>query len=111
MKLLFCATCGDIQALHYYKAATCNCGKCMGRYTEPFKGQAVFTEVGESRPKNIWVLGIPNPFLNNLPPDYRIYKEFLNIGMEFKTNETLLLRIRPGDTGDTKFVKQRDFFK
>jgi hypothetical protein len=113
MKLLFAGCCMDLVVPigTANQVKYCKCGKCCVWWENPFTGQiAVY---GPSLDE-VSIIGIHNGLLSHPNQSY-ISKDIIqNILREtsdyylFKTMESLIIRFQPGNTSDSKFVKDKE---
>lgn len=123
MKAIYCGACGDFVALQD-EVRSCKCRTVHGRWYDGAKGQALVAETERyfdqvkrdlakegAEPECAWILGIDNALLHGAHsdpprgPNYLEYRDWQNAhGTLFKTYETLILRVRPGESSDTRFV-------
>lgn len=133
MKLLFCELCSDIIAPEPVARIPrwCRCGKHAVWWEDPARGILRLHEKGgQWKPKNpeyaggpdaqpgwqrkisvhrAWVLGLHNQFLGW--PDHHNRESIREIiartpeSYIFKTQETVIIRIRPGQSNDTDWAE------
>lgn len=97
MKAIFCSSCGEIHGLRSGHVEECGCGLSLGRWLDPQRGIAQFAE---RAPGAVFVLGIHNGFL--MTGDTSVWKDA--DGYLFKTQESPVVRIRPGHSNDTSLI-------
>jgi hypothetical protein len=121
MKLMFCEDCGDIVAPSRtdFKVRWCDCGRHAVWWEDGVAGMLVLHDKVDGctdRPDSdydgfpkggprAWVLGIHNAVLiaDHLSADH--VKELIDRaeGYLFKTRESLIIKIRPLDSNDTRW--------
>lgn len=112
---MFCSRCFDFRALSpeqmdkRWAIVACQCGTVEGRWTDPMRGLAIFREDGRDRPRHAWLIGIHNEFL--LTEDPRLAHRVWDTaeGYLFKSYESPVIKVRPGQSSDTRFVSMELF--
>jgi hypothetical protein len=125
MKALYCAACGSIIGLPQDdKIWGCRCNRVYARWVDPKRGTCMFAETADpvnaladdppvslAAPLYAWLLGINNAILRGAQakeprgPSYLEYRDWMNAeGTLFKTYESVIIRVRPGETSDSQFV-------
>lgn len=119
MKLLYCEDCGDIIAPYRQasKPRDCICGRHAVWWIDPQRGilrvcDRHGAENGWPFKPGAWVLGITNLLLH-MPGDMTAEKVEQAIDEHeeyylFKRFRSLIIRIRPGESGDTRYAPLPD---
>ena len=116
MKLLLCATCGDMRALRkgsmqgfqqvIPRPVVCDCGSSWAEWTDPTSGIARY---GGRRQDHVFGIGLHNgllrPPLEELKPPQAIHYKLHTFahGYVFKDLESMIAIFIPGSTRDTSF--------
>lgn len=121
MKLLFCEDCGDIVAPDRQKdvSRACSCGRHYVWWDDPARGQlrlhdARGAKSGDGTPYRpaAFVIGLHNGILADPAP--LTTKELIDRELAetpdsylFKTAGSLVIKLRPGMSGDTRWMSWR----
>lgn len=135
MKALYCSACGAIIGLPQDTTVWgCRCRRVYARWVDPDRGTCMFTEFVEplpddakrsdpspptrDEPECAWLLGIDNAILRGAwakpprGPSYLEYRDWMNAeGTLFKTYESVIIRVRPGESSDSRFVTADELFE
>lgn len=119
MKLLFCEACGDIVAPHRQalKPRFCTCQRHAVWWVDPQRGILRICDTQGRRSGSLkgwpgkamaWVIGLHNAFLS-WPEGHGAQSVATILGDTpdsyiFKTWGSLVIRIRPGESGDTRWA-------
>lgn len=119
MKIMYCESCGDLVVPHNeaYRPRWCGCTRAAVWWENPATGQLkVYHTTGKHC---VSVIGIHNDLLRAPFPKYQgseyehgsIQRKDMDAILEatdqhylFKTQHSLIIRVRPGFTGDIKFT-------
>lgn len=119
MKLLFCEVCGDIVAPHRQALETrsCNCQRHTVWWVDPSAGVLRVNDryghdsgtfKGWPFEAKAWVLGLHNAFLgwpyNHDADSIKAILDATPDSYIFKTWGSVIIRIRPGESGDTRWA-------
>lgn len=109
MKALYCLNCGDmrgllVDAMRHPVPVSCDCGLCHARWTDPFRGVAIYAE---DRPDTVRVLGIHNEVLAR-EPNYLAWKD--SPTYMFFHKQSMIVCVRPGETSDTRYTGKGEIY-
>jgi hypothetical protein len=114
-KLLMCQDCGDIVSPDRtaYAKRACRCGRHEVWWTDPIAGKLKVSDLhfSEYEGPRCWILGIHNGFLTwperHTSDSIKTIVDNTSPSYLFKTLNSLIIRIRPGESNDTSYEYNR----